>query len=175
MTTDFLEIAKKQFQTYKSLGEKAMLQVSDEQLFVQVHSDSNSIGIIVQHLWGNMLSRWTDFLTTDGEKEWRKRDDEFETITQTRAQLMEQWSQGWECLLNALDGLSNTQMHQVVYIRGEAHSVVEAISRQLTHYAYHVGQIVFLARLLNQDNWQSLSIPKGKTDEFNAQKFNSNK
>jgi hypothetical protein len=175
MTTDFLEIAKKQFQAYKSLGEKAMLQVTDEQLFVQAHSDSNSIGIIVQHLWGNMLSRWTDFLTTDGEKEWRKRDDEFETITQTRTQLMEQWDQGWECLFNALHGLSNAQLNEVIYIRGEAHSVVEAIARQLTHYAYHVGQIVFLARLLNQDNWQSLSIPKGKTNEFNTQKFNAPK
>ncbi len=172
MKTDFIEIAMHQFLTYKSLGEKAMSQVEEDNLFVQAHPDSNSIAIIVQHLWGNMRSRWTDFLTTDGEKEWRKREEEFEPLLQTRAAVLEQWEEGWKCLFSALQNLENTDLLHTVYIRGEAHSVIEAIARQLTHYAYHVGQIVFIARMLNTADFKSLSIPKGGTAAYNQEKFN---
>ncbi len=172
MKTDFIEIAKQQFKTYKGLGEKVMAQTEETNLFLQAHQDSNSIAIVVQHLWGNMLSRWTDFLTTDGEKEWRKREEEFEPILQTRAAVLAHWEEGWECLFNALDGLNETDLTRVIYIRGEAHSVKEAIARQLTHYAYHVGQIVFISRMLNTTNFQSLSIPKGGTAAYNQGKFN---
>ena len=172
MKTDFIEIAQQQFKTYKSLGEKAMAQTEEANLFVQAHPDSNSIAIVVQHLWGNMLSRWTDFLTTDGEKEWRKREEEFEPILQTRAAVLAKWEDGWECLFDALEGLNEPDLTRVIYIRGEAHSVKEAIARQLTHYAYHVGQIVFISRMLNTTNFQSLSIPKGGTAAYNPGKFN---
>jgi hypothetical protein len=172
MKTDFIEIAQQQFKTYKGLGEKAMAQTEEANLFLQAHADSNSIAIVVQHLWGNMLSRWTDFLTTDGEKEWRKREEEFEPILQTRATVLAKWEDGWECLFDALEGLNETDLTRVIYIRGEAHSVKEAIARQLTHYAYHVGQIVFISRMLNTTNFQSLSIPKGGTAVYNQGKFN---
>lgn len=171
MKTDFIAIALQQFKTYKSLGEKAIAQTQDANLFVQAHPDSNSIAIVVQHLWGNMLSRWTDFLTTDGEKEWRKREEEFEPILQTRAAVLAQWEDGWQCLFNALEGLNETDLSRIIYIRGEAHSVTEAIARQLTHYAYHVGQIVFISRMLNTSDFQSLSIPKGGTAAYNQEKF----
>ena len=172
MKTDFIEIAQQQFKTYKGLGEKAMAQTEEANLFVQAHADSNSIAIIVQHLWGNMLSRWTDFLTTDGEKEWRKREEEFEPIIQTRVALLEKWEEGWECLFNAINSLEDSDLNQTIFIRSEAHSVKEAIARQLTHYAYHVGQIVFISRMLNTADFQSLSIPKGGTAAYNKGKFN---
>jgi hypothetical protein len=127
-----------------------------------MNEDSNSIAMIVQHMAGNMLSRWTDFLTTDGEKEWRMRDDEFEVVLQTRDQMMQQWEKGWNCLFRALESLDAGQLQNIVYIRNEAHTVTEAINRQVAHYSYHVGQIVFLAKIMKEGEWDSLSIPRKK-------------
>ena len=171
MAYDFLESAIKQFEYYKLLGEKSFAQVSDEQLFWQYNEDSNSIATIVKHLRGNMMSRWTDFLTTDGEKEWRKRDEEFENNITTREEMMKQWNEGWDCFLGALESLEPQQLSEIIYIRNEGHTVIEAINRQLAHYPYHIGQIVFYAKQLKNSEWNSLSIPKNKSNSYNAAKF----
>jgi hypothetical protein len=168
---DFLESAKKQFKYYKELGEKSFKQVTPEKLFHQINEDSNSIAIIVQHLHGNMLSRWTDFLDSDGEKEWRNRDKEFETIIKTKEDLITKWNEGWQCLFTALDSIKEEDFNKLIYIRNEGHTVIEAINRQLSHYPYHVGQIVFIAKMLSDNEWQSLSIPKNKSKDFNQEKF----
>ena len=170
-THSYLESVKKQFLYYKTLGEKAMEQLEPEQLFVSVNEDTNSIAVIVKHLAGNMLSRWTDFLTTDGEKETRNRDGEFENDLQTKEQLLKVWNTGWECFLGALDSLQPEQLSEIIYIRNEGHTVIEAINRQLAHYPYHIGQIVFYAKQLKKDDWNSLSIPKNKSNSYNADKF----
>lgn len=170
-TTSYLESVKKQFLYYKILGEKAMEQLEPEQLFVSVNEDTNSIAVIVKHLSGNMLSRWTDFLTTDGEKETRNRDGEFENDLLTKDQLLKAWNTGWECFLRALDSLQPEHLSEIIYIRNEGHTVIEAINRQLAHYPYHVGQIVFYAKLLKNSEWDSLSIPKNKSNSYNAAKF----
>lgn len=162
----FLDLSIKQFKELKLQAEKAMAQVSDEELFYQVNSESNSIAIIVQHLSGNMISRWTDFLTTDGEKENRERDTEFELHLHTRAELMEAWERGWTVFLNSLTALKGEELLKLVYIRGEAHSVMNAILRQIAHYAAHSGQIVYLAKQLRGDAWKTLSIARGKSKEF---------
>lgn len=171
----YLDSVKKQFLYYKTLGEKAIDQLEPEQLFVAVNDDTNSIAVIVKHLAGNMLSRWTDFLTTDGEKEWRNRDGEFESDFADKSQLMEFWDKGWNCFFNALDSLTPEQLTTIIYIRNEGHSVVEAINRQLAHYPYHVGQIVFYAKMLKNTEWTSLSIPKNKSNSYNAEKFSKEK
>ncbi len=158
---NYLDFVRSQFETYKLLAEKAFSQTADEKFFVQLTEDSNSIAMIVQHIAGNMLSRWTDFMTTDGEKEWRMRDDEFEPITKTKQQMFLQWEKGWQCLFDALEGVSPSQLQETIYIRQEAHTVLEAINRQLAHYPYHIGQIIYLAKMFNS-NWESLSIPKRK-------------
>ncbi|HKO76393.1 MAG TPA: DUF1572 domain-containing protein [Flavobacterium sp.] len=170
-TTSYLESVKKQFLYYKMLGEKAMDQLEPEQLFVSVNEDTNSIAVIVKHLSGNMLSRWTDFLTTDGEKETRNRDGEFENDLQTKDQVLALWNEGWDCFLGALDSLKPEQLSEIIYIRNEGHTVIEAINRQLAHYPYHVGQIVFYAKQLKNNEWDSLSIPKNKSNNYNADKF----
>src|SRR6187431_70866 len=170
-TTSYLESVKKQFLYYKMLGEKAMDQLEPEQLFVSINEDTNSIAVIVKHLAGNMLSRWTDFLTTDGEKETRNRDGEFENDLQTRKQVLAVWNAGWDCFLEALDSLQPEQLSEIIYIRNEGHTVIEAINRQLAHYPYHVGQIVFYAKQLKKSEWNSLSIPKNKSNTYNADKF----
>ncbi|TDE42723.1 DUF1572 domain-containing protein [Flavobacterium rhamnosiphilum] len=167
----YLESAKKQFLYYKTLGEKAIEQLEPEQLFVAVNEDTNSIATIVKHLSGNMLSRWTDFLNSDGEKEWRNRDAEFENDLQSKEAVLVAWNKGWECLFNALNGLQPEQLSQIIYIRNEGHTVVEAINRQLAHYPYHVGQIVFYAKQLKNSDWESLSIPRNKSKSYNADKF----
>ena len=156
---NYLEFVKKQFETYKLLAENAFAQTADDKLFVQPNEDSNSIAMIVQHMAGNMLSRWTDYMTTDGEKEWRMRDEEFEPVLRTKQEMFLQWEKGWQCLFDALDGLSPSQLQEIIYIRQEAHTVLEAINRQLAHYPYHIGQIIYLAKMFNS-NWESLSIPK---------------
>lgn len=168
---DYLESVIKQFEYYKTLGERAMAQLPDEQLFWQYNEDSNSVYIIVKHLWGNMLSRWTDFLTSDGEKEWRDRDAEFENDAQTREQLMAKWNEGWACFLGSLRSLKEDDLDKIIYIRNQGHTVMEAINRQLAHYPYHVGQIVHIAKMGAKDGWQSLTIPKGNSKSFNAEKF----
>lgn len=171
MTTSYLESARQQFEYYKRLGEKAFAQLPDEALFAQPGPESNSIATIVKHLWGNMLSRWTDFLTTDGDKEWRQRDAEFENDISTRAEMMRLWSEGWNCLFAALDAITDADLGRVVHIRNEAHSVMEAINRQLAHYPYHMGQIVYAAKAALDAGWVSLSIPRGQSEAFRAEKF----
>jgi hypothetical protein len=171
MSNDYLESIRKQFEYYKMLGDKTFAQVTDEQLFWQYNEDSNSIAMIVKHLWGNMLSRWTDFLTTDGEKEWRQRDAEFENDIQTRDEMLSKWNEGWECLFNAINTLGEKDLTTIIYIRNQGHTVTEAINRQLAHYPYHVGQIVFIGKMLAGNSWSSLSIPRGNSQSYNADKF----
>ena len=179
---DFLRSAKRQFLYYKTLGEKAIEQLEPEQLFVALNEDTNSIAVIVKHLHGNMLSRWTDFLTTDGEKENRNRDGEFEesastplSATKDKEELMKKWNDGWERLFNTLESLKPDDLSTIVYIRNEGHTALEAINRQLAHYPYHVGQIVFYAKLLKKSEWNSLSIPKNKSKDYNSDKFSKEK
>lgn len=171
MIPDYLTGVKKQFDYYKQLGEKTFARLSDEQLFRQCSEESNSIAVIVKHLWGNMLSRWTNFLTTDGEKEWRNRDGEFENDIADRAELLAKWEEGWKCLFDALNALTDQDLEKEIFIRNQGHSVMEAINRQLAHYPYHVGQIVFIGKMLCGENWTSLSIPKGDSGKYNADKF----
>jgi len=167
----YLDSVKKQFLYYKMLGEKAMDQLEPNQLFFAVNEDTNSIATIVKHISGNMLSRWTDFLTSDGEKEWRNRDAEFENDLQSKEEVLELWNKGWKCLENALESLKPEQLSDIIYIRNEGHTVIEAINRQLAHYPYHIGQIVFYAKQLKNSAWNSLSIPKNKSGNYNAEKF----
>jgi hypothetical protein len=163
----YLGSVKKRFENYKMMGERTFAQLNDEALFWQYNAESNSIAIIVQHMAGNMLSRWTDFLTSDGEKEWRNRDAEFETVITTRKQLLTQWNTGWDCLLNSINALTEDDLNKTVYIRNESHSVIDAINRQLAHYPYHVGQIVFIGKMIAGEKWDSLSIARGRSKEFN--------
>lgn len=171
MNIEHIESAKTQFKHYKLIGERSFEKLNDADLFLQHNGESNSIAVIVQHLWGNMMSRWTEFLTTDGEKEWRKRDEEFEPIISSREEMMKIWNEGWECLLSALDSITEDNLNSTtIYIRGEGHSITEAINRQLAHYPYHIGQIVLLTKMLSP-NWTSLTIPKGNSNSYNKEKF----
>lgn len=165
----------KQFEYYKMLGEKTFDQINDEQVIYQLNEESNSIATIVKHLWGNMLSRWTDFLTTDGEKDWRKRDEEFENDITSKQAMLVLWNNGWNCLFNTLHQLTDADLENIVYIRNQGHTVVEAINRQLAHYAYHVGQIVFLGKVFCNTEWKSLSIPRKESQQYNQQKFTETK
>jgi len=166
-TTSHVEDSLSLFRYYKKLGEGAIAQVNDEQLFVTLDPEMNSIAQIVKHMAGNLRSRWTDFLTSDGEKPDRNRDSEFEEPPSTRAALMEMWEAGWASLFGALEPLSESDAGRAVKIRGEAHSVMQAVNRQVAHYAYHVGQIVFLAKHLQSAQWKSLSVPRGQSGKFN--------
>lgn len=172
---NYLESAHKQFSYYKMLGDKTFEQLTEKDLFFQYNADSNSIAIIVKHLYGNMLSRWTDFLTTDGEKETRHRDDEFESEAMSKEALIKKWSDGWACLFNALNALTTEDLSKTIYIRNQGHSVMEAINRQLAHYPYHVGQIVFIGKMLAGEKWTSLSIPKNQSNQYNSEKFSKPK
>lgn len=167
MPFDYLASVKKHFNQYKSLGDKTMEQLDEMNLFWQFNDESNSIAVIVQHLWGNMLSRWTNFLTEDGEKEWRERDTEFEKVIKTKEELITKWDAGWDCLFSALNSLSNQDLDKTIYVRKEPLTVIDAINRQLAHYSYHVGQIVYLGKMQLNRRWVSLSIPKGNSGEFN--------
>ncbi|MFD0962694.1 DUF1572 family protein [Pseudofulvibacter geojedonensis] len=171
----YLSSIQKQFNYYKSLGEKTFSQLTDEQLFWQPNEVNNSIAIIVKHISGNMLSRWTNFLTEDGEKEWRDRDDEFEGTITTREELLVVWNRGWSCLFEAINPLEVTDLEKEIFIRNMGHSVTEAINRQLAHYSYHIGQIVLIGKLAVNQDWQSLSIPKGGSKIYNADKFSKPK
>ncbi len=166
-STSYLRDSLSLFRYYKKLTERAMEQVTDEQLFAVLDGEMNCIAIIVKHLVGNMRSRWTDFLVSDGEKPDRKRDTEFEAPPETRAELMKMWEQGWDYVFNALEPLSDADIERTVPIRGEAHSVMQAINRQIAHYAYHCGQIVFLAKHLQAKQWKALTVPRGKSEDFN--------
>jgi hypothetical protein len=166
LTTSYHEESLISFRSYKKMGEAAMAQVSDEQLFATLDPESNSIAIIVKHLAGNMRSRWTDFLSSDGEKPDRDRDSEFMDAPATRDDLMGLWEAGWSSVFTALEPLSDQDLGRTITIRGEPHSVMQAINRQVGHYAAHVGQIVLLAKHFQQSQWRSLSIPRGKSAEF---------
>ena len=171
----YLDSAKRQFMMYKQLGEKALAQIDDKELNWQANEDSNSIVTIVKHLWGNMLSRWTDFLTTDGEKPWRQRDAEFEQEVLDREALMKKWNEGWQCVFDALNSITDDDLEKIIYIRNEGHTILEAINRQIAHYSYHVGQIVYISKLRSKEEWKSLSIPRNKSNEYNAGKFSQEK
>lgn len=175
MTADYLESARTQFHHYKAIGERTFAQIPDDALFWQYNETSNSVAIIVKHMWGNMLSRWTDFLTTDGEKEWRQRDAEFDADIATKKEMLEKWEAGWACLFEALNTISEDDFtSKKITIRSEELSIVSAINRQLAHYAYHVGQIVFVGKMVSED-WSALSIPKGDSNAYNAAMFSKPK
>jgi len=163
-----LPAAIRQFEQYKQLAERTFSQLTDDQLFLAVNAETNSIAVIVKHMWGNMRSRWTDFLTSDGEKEWRERDAEFENDLQTRDAILQKWEEGWFCLFNTLKSLYSQDLEKTVTIRSQPLTVTDAILRQLTHYAYHVGQIVYIGKMLAADNWKSLSIPRGGSAAYLA-------
>lgn len=167
LASHYLDEARRQFCGYKRLGESAMAQLKDEELFVTVDPEANSVAILVKHLAGNMRSRFTDFLTTDGEKPDRHRDQEFELGSPSRVDVMRWWEEGWMHVFSAIEDLKADDLMRSVTIRGEPHTVLQAINRQLAHYAMHVGQIVFLAKHFRSQEWKSLSIPRGKSEEVN--------
>jgi uncharacterized damage-inducible protein DinB len=167
-TTSYLEDSLALFRYYKALAEKAMAQVTDEQLLAVLDSEMNSIAVIVKHMVGNMRSRWTDFLTSDGEKPNRDRDTEFADPPATREALLATWEEGWQCIFTALEPLSDKDLLRTVTVRGEPHSVMQAINRQIAHYSYHCGQIVFIAKHFRSNDWKSLSVPRGQSASFNS-------
>jgi hypothetical protein len=167
-STSYVRDAEKTLRYYKHLGKRAIAQAPDGALMVCLDTESNSIALIVKHMAGNMLSRWTDFLISDGEKPNRNRDTEFEAPPRTRAELLAMWDQGWKCMFDALAPLSDADLGRTVLIRNEPHSVMQAIQRQVAHYSYHVGQIVFLAKHCAGERWTSLSIPRRKSIDVNA-------
>ncbi len=163
----FLQSVIKRFTTYKDLGDKTFAQLEDKDFHFVPNEESNSIAVIIQHMHGNMLSRWTDFLTSDGEKTWRQRDAEFEEANLTKENLLKLWEDGWTCMFNALNALTEHDLQKTIFIRDEALSVTDAIHRQLAHYPYHVGQIIYAARIIKNKNWKNLSIPRGESAAFN--------
>lgn len=175
METNYIESIIKQFQYYKHLGERTIERLNDEELFYMPNETSNSVAILVKHLWGNMMSRWTDFLNSDGEKEWRDRDAEFENDLFSKGELVKKWEEGWHCVFTALEEIRDTNLERIVYIRNQGHTIIEVINRQLAHYAYHVGQIVYLGKLIRNEGWESLSIPKNHSKSYNEEKFNQPK
>ena len=173
-TTSYLEDSRALLSRYRTLAERALDQVSDDQLFTVLDDESNSLAMIVQHIAGNLRSRWTDFLTTDGEKPDRDRDREFENVATSRADLLAHWKESWDCFFTALESLSDADLARPVTIRTERHSIMQAINRTLIHYSYHCGQIVFLAKHLQHRDWKTLSIPRGGSTQYN-QRVASNK
>ncbi len=173
--SSYLTSILKQFQYCKSLGDKTFEQLTFEDLTHSPSSDSNSIAIIVNHIVGNMLSRWTNFMTEDGEKSWRHRDKEFENKYFLKSELVSDWEKGWQCLFHAIEPLTETDLDHIIYIRNQGHTVTEAINRQLAHYSYHIGQLVFLGKLIKGNDWKSLSINKGESSTYNIKKFNKEK
>jgi Protein of unknown function (DUF1572) len=165
---EFLETAIRRLKYYKDLGDKTFEQLNDWDFHYQPNAESNSIAIIIQHMAGNMLSRWTNFLTEDGEKEWRQRDDEFEIHEYSKHQLVALWEKGWTCFLDALTSLKKKDLKKTVTIRQEPLSVIDAVLRQMAHYPYHIGQIVHIAKTIKGKNWNNLSIPKGASQAYNA-------
>lgn len=162
----------KRFQYYKELGDKTFSQLPEEAFFWQYNEESNAIAVIVKHIAGNMLSRWTNFLTEDGEKDWRNRDAEFINNFTTEKEVKDYWEKGWKCLFDALELINEENLLSTVYIRGEAHTVLYAVLRQLAHYPYHIGQIVYIAKMLKNSSWESLSIPRDKSAEYNIEMLN---
>ena len=164
----FLESAISRLKYYKELGDKSFEQLNEWDFHYQPNDESNSIAVIIQHMAGNMLSRWTNFLTEDGEKEWRQRDGEFETGKQSKAELISLWEKGWECFLGTLTSLKKKDLKKTVTIRQEPLTVVDAIIRQMAHYPYHIGQIIYIAKIIKSKSWKNLSIPKGASQEYNS-------
>jgi len=175
MTNPYLNSSIKQFQYYKSLGDKTFDLLTFEELKKEFAQDSNSVTIIVKHIVGNMLSRCTNFLTEDGEKEWRKRDEEFVDTFNSKDELLVPWDKGWNCLFDAIKLLKEDDLDRIIYIRNQGHTITEAINRQMMHYAYHIGQIVLLGKQITGVNWNSLSIPKGHSKAYNKDKFEKDK
>ena len=171
----YLEGTIKQLRYYEQLGTTTLERMTDEQLFAYPAEGSNSLAMIVKHMCGNMLSRWTDFRTTDGEKPWRERDAEFADDLTTKAEVMEKWREGWQCFYDAILPLKEEELEEIVYIRNQGHTIMEAINRQLAHYSYHIGQIVYIGRFYLKEDWESLSIPAGKSKDFNSVKFSAKK
>ncbi|MDY7395414.1 DUF1572 family protein [Aureibaculum sp. 2210JD6-5] len=175
MDSNYIESIQKQFAYYKSLGDKTFEQINDAEIHWQFNEDSNSIAIIVKHIVGNMLSRWTNFYTEDGEKEWRHRDTEFEDTYTSKAEMVTAWNKGWNCLFEIIKPVKPKDLQRIVYIRSEGHTVLEAINRQLCHYAYHTGQLVYVGKLIKGNQWKSLSIPKNQSSAYNKEKFDNEK
>jgi hypothetical protein len=167
MERTFLDSAIKRLRYYKDLGDKTFAQLDEDAFHFTPAEECNSIAVIIQHMHGNMLSRWTDFLISDGEKEWRKRDAEFEQQKVNKQQLLQLWEEGWKCFFDAVTSLSEADLEKTVYIRTQPLSVVDAINRQLAHYPYHVGQIIYAAKIIRNKNWENLSVPRGKSAEYN--------
>ncbi len=172
---NFLISTRKLFQYYKGLGEKAIDQLGDEHISWKPDEASNSIALIVHHLSGNMLSRFTDFLTSDGEKSWRDRDSEFEVGYKSKAEMMDAWQKGWTKVFEAIDSVTEDDLERIVYIRNEGHTVTDALQRQLAHYASHIGQILYIGKMIKGNDWKSLSIPKGQSAGFNQARFQEEK
>jgi len=166
-STIFLQSAIKRLAYYKELGDKTFATLNDADFHYHPNEESNSIAVIIQHISGNMRSRWTNFLNSDGEKDWRNRDQEFEIISSSKEQLLAMWEQGWDVCLGAIKALTEDDLAKTIYIRNEGLSVIDAINRQLAHYPYHVGQIIYVAKIIKNDKWQSLSIPRNKSQQFN--------
>jgi Protein of unknown function (DUF1572) len=166
LAEEYLSTVIRRLKYYKELGEKTFEQLGEKDFHWQPSSESNSIAVIIQHVSGNMLSRWTNFLTEDGEKEWRQRDDEFDVHDYSRQQLMEIWQKGWDCLFDALSSLKEDDLVKTIYIRKEPLSAVDAINRQLAHYPYHIGQILYIGRMIKNEAWKNLSIPKGTSRQY---------
>lgn len=171
---NYLQSAIRLFKYYKSLADKAIERFPENKIHFQYNDDSNSLALLVRHMSGNMISRWTDFLTTDGEKPWRNRDSEFEDPDWDKAALVANWEKGWATLFIAIEPLTSEDLEKIVYIRNEGHTVMEAINRQIAHYAYHAGQIVFLAKAVTTE-WETLSIARNKSNDFNKDKFSKDK
>lgn len=167
MESVYIKSVQRLFHYYKGLADRALEQVGDEALHIQADPESNSIAVNMQHMAGNMLSRWTDFYTADGEKDWRERDAEFVDGKMSREELIAYWEKGWNCCFAIIDHLQPGDLEKTVYIRKEAHSVVDAVNRQVAHYSYHVGQIVYLCRMYRKEEWKGLTIPRNKSAEFN--------
>ena len=175
MNNNYLESIKRQFRYYKVLGDKTFNQLADKDIHWKFNDESNSIAIIVKHIVGNQLSRWTNLKTEDGEKEWRYRDSEFENGYTSKKEMMVAWENGWSCLFDAINSINEKELQDLLYIRNEGHTMIEAINRQLCHYPYHIGQIIYTAKMIKDSNWNSLSIAKNKSVSFNDRKFSEGK
>jgi len=167
LATEFLDTVIRRVRTYKDLGDKTFAQLEDADFHYRPNEPSNSIAVIIQHMSGNMLSRWTNFLVEDGEKEWRKRDEEFGIFDHSKEKLLEMWQAGWSCYLDTLASLKEEDLLKTVYIRKEGLTVIDAINRQLAHYPYHIGQIVYIGRMIRDRDWKNLSIPPGQSAAYN--------
>lgn len=173
--SEFIKSAVTQFNAYKKNAEAAIAQLPDDRLHWQYNEESNSIAALMKHLHGNMMSRWTDFLTSDGEKEWRERDAEFESAAETRDELMALWDEGWQCLFDAIEPLTEKQLNQDIFIRNKRQSAMDAIVRQLMHYAMHIGQIIYIVKMIQDNQWETLSIARNQSKTFNDKHFSQPK